>query len=223
MIINHRYKYIFVKTTKTAGTSMEIALSRSCGSNDVVTPFGAPDDNVYRESLDGYQNPRNYEEYDLEEHSKASIIKESIPQEWWDKYTKIAILRDPVDYTISRYYWDNRSKLPRGIAPSIDEWVRNDSKKIWHNWRIHTIDNKPAMDFYMIYDRLAEDALILSDMLGLDYDLSKEVKSTNTKRQWRKKKDPIQNQDTYNLIRRKAGREQKLIERVREERTRNHG
>lgn len=223
MIVNHKYKYIFVKTTKTAGTSMEIALSRSCDSDDIVTPFGAPDDNTYRESLNGYQNPCNYEQYDLEEHSRASVIAQSIPRRWWDTYTKIAILRDPVDYTISRYYWDNRSKLPRGIAPTIDEWVRNDSRKIWHNWRIHTIGNEPAMDFYIIYDRLAEDASILSNMLGLNYDLSEEVTSTSTKTQWRKKKDPIQEQRTYDFIRRKAAKEQKLIERVRRERMSNHG
>lgn len=31
MIVSHRYRYIFIKTKKTAGTSIEIALSRHCG------------------------------------------------------------------------------------------------------------------------------------------------------------------------------------------------
>lgn len=218
MIVNHRYKYIFVKTTKTAGTSLEIGLSRSCGPDDIVTPFGANDDEQYRESLDGYQNPCNYEQYDVEEHSKASVIAQKIPSEWWNQYTKIAILRDPIDYTISRYYWDNRSKLQKGNAPTIDEWVRADTKKVWHNWRIHAIDNVPAMDFYVLYDRLIDDASLLSEQLGFDYDLGKEVSSIFTKNTIRKKQDPIQKQDTYNFIRRKTGKEARLIERVREER-----
>jgi hypothetical protein len=31
MIVSHRYRYIFIKTKKTTGTSIEIALSRHCG------------------------------------------------------------------------------------------------------------------------------------------------------------------------------------------------
>ena len=37
MIISHQLQLIFVKTRKTAGTSIEIALSRYAGPDDVIT------------------------------------------------------------------------------------------------------------------------------------------------------------------------------------------
>ncbi len=40
MIISHKHKFIFIKTRKTAGTSIEIFLSQFCGKNDILTPIG---------------------------------------------------------------------------------------------------------------------------------------------------------------------------------------
>ena len=39
MIISHTHKYIFLKSLKTAGTSVEAALSKHCGAGDMVTPL----------------------------------------------------------------------------------------------------------------------------------------------------------------------------------------
>ena len=39
MIVSHKYKLIFIKTGKVAGTSIEIFLSQHCGPEDVVTPI----------------------------------------------------------------------------------------------------------------------------------------------------------------------------------------
>lgn len=38
MILNHKYKFIFIKTKKTASTSLEIVLSKLCGKKDIITP-----------------------------------------------------------------------------------------------------------------------------------------------------------------------------------------
>ena len=39
MIISHKYKFIFIKTRKTAGSSIEYNLSNYLGDDDVITPL----------------------------------------------------------------------------------------------------------------------------------------------------------------------------------------
>src|SRR5688500_5370474 len=59
MIISHESSFIFLKTRKTAGTSLDVALSRFCGPMDVITPLN-PDGAEMRGNL-GYLGPQNYQ------------------------------------------------------------------------------------------------------------------------------------------------------------------
>ena len=38
MIISHKHKFIFIKTRKTAGTTIEYNLSKYLGSEDIIAP-----------------------------------------------------------------------------------------------------------------------------------------------------------------------------------------
>ncbi|MDA3856877.1 MAG: hypothetical protein PF480_01210 [Roseovarius sp.] len=57
MIISHKNHFVFVKTTKTAGTSVEIALSKHCGDADIITPIH-PDDEAIKAAR-GLRGPQN--------------------------------------------------------------------------------------------------------------------------------------------------------------------
>ena len=41
-IVSHKFGFIFCKTRKTAGTSLEVYLGRRCGPEDIVTPILPP-------------------------------------------------------------------------------------------------------------------------------------------------------------------------------------
>jgi hypothetical protein len=57
VIASFHHGFVFIKTRKTGGTSVEIVLSAWCGPDDIVTPI-APEDEVVRARYGGA--PRNY-------------------------------------------------------------------------------------------------------------------------------------------------------------------
>src|SRR5215475_11298328 len=57
MILSKVHRFIFIKGVKVGGTSIEIALSRLCGPDDIVTPI-TPIDELKRLEVDG--GARNY-------------------------------------------------------------------------------------------------------------------------------------------------------------------
>jgi len=136
MIISHKYRFIFIKTNKTAGTSIEIALSRFCGDKDVITPI-VPEDEEIRKRL-GYRGAQNYLAPILDyrwqdlvrfmrkgkrklrffNHISAKEIREKIGENIWKSYFKFCFERNPFERVISLYYWRNQ-KEPR---PTISEY-----------------------------------------------------------------------------------------------------
>lgn len=58
MIISFKHRFIFIKTAKTAGTSIELELSKHCGPDDVITPLIARDEKIRIES--GGRAAQNY-------------------------------------------------------------------------------------------------------------------------------------------------------------------
>jgi hypothetical protein len=73
MIISHKHKFIFIKTFKVSGTSMEIALSNYLGKQDIITPINLEDE-ILRYKKTGIF-PKNYSSNKKEEKRYDRYIK----------------------------------------------------------------------------------------------------------------------------------------------------
>ena len=51
MIICHKYKFIYIKSMKTAGTSLEIALASFCDENDIISTDEEVEENLKKNYL----------------------------------------------------------------------------------------------------------------------------------------------------------------------------
>ncbi len=181
MIISHKYRFIFLKTNKTAGTSIEIALSKFCGEKDIITPISLEDEQI-RKSL-GFRNPQNYfipvRQYTLFDwirlfygrrktfynHISARNVKKLIDDDVWNSYFKFCFERNPWDRVISLYYWKCRKDTRISISEFIDSQMPR--RLIKKGRELYSIDGKQAVDKIYLYENLKEAMEDIADRLDI--------------------------------------------------------
>jgi len=173
MIISHRYKFIFLKTNKTAGTSIEIALSGVCGPEDIISPISPEDEKTRMEA--GHRGPQHHlaaaREYGFMDvaklllkgrkknrfynHMPAGEVKALIGEETWNSYFKFCFERNPWDRAISLYYWRCKSE-PR---PTISKFFNSGELKRLKRKGIelYSIDGRVAVDKVYRFENIAEE------------------------------------------------------------------
>jgi hypothetical protein len=186
MIISHRHKFIFLKTKKTAGTSIELALSALCGPDDVITPLTTIDE-ALREGKRGARNWRRHgwwgsprplwkrrflkftaEDYGFYNHMPAVEAKTLIDDEQaWRSYFKFAFDRNPWDRQVSFYHHRYRREA---APPPFASFIHKDRRARINNYEIYSIEGDVAVDFVGRFETLEQDLKHALAQVGLTLD-----------------------------------------------------
>ena len=92
-IICHEHEFIYLKSRKTASTSLQVAFSRVCKEGDTVTYISALAKNyqIRGEEIRGHRG---------RSHNYPEDLFEQFPLEWRE-YRKIVAVRNPYAYIVS--------------------------------------------------------------------------------------------------------------------------
>jgi len=177
MIVCHKHRFIFLKTRKTASSSMEVALSKFCGQDDIITPILEGGEEL-RQQL-GYPGPRNFQfslrdtsgkpqHVTVENHTDARTLQQLMPDAWAN-YFKFCFERNPYDKAISRYYWELRRLAHH---PTLAEFIATAPEWMLSNWSIYGIDCQVAVDWVGRYESMQASLESLSSRIGLPETIS---------------------------------------------------
>ncbi|MEO1513487.1 MAG: sulfotransferase family 2 domain-containing protein [Bacteroidota bacterium] len=181
MIISHKHRFIYIKVRKTAGTSIEIALSRICGQEDVITPISKQDEQKRQELgfptaqnydiprakwlrkdrinywMNGFEKPRFYN------HMPAGEIAQYVDEQVWNSYFKFTLDRNPFDKVVSLYYFRGGHKQ----YDSISDFIKGGGLNKIKSFGMYSIDNLLAVDEIYCYEDLPFFERDISERLGL--------------------------------------------------------
>lgn len=202
MIISHKYKFIFIKTLKTAGTSIEIFLSQHCGEDDIVTPIYPHVEPHVARNYRGVWNPlpeiienSSYRTTSILKevlkrnkfynHISAREVKARISKNIWNNYFKFCIERNPWDKTISYYHMLN---YRAGGNITFARYI--DMGDFCLNYPLYTDASSNLMiDKVIKYESLTEELQKIFNNLGIPFNGNL---GTQAKSEYRQNKKPYQ-------------------------------
>ena len=188
MIISHRHKMIFIKTRKTAGTSIEMWFDSICGSEDIVTPI-TPEERghtprnwkclynpipelrecayskcdafySWRRTLGDLRQRRRY--YN---HMPARVVRCRVSKRIWDTYWKWCVERDGLEKTVSQYFME---KARSHKELSTEEFLER--YNLPFNYPLYTDhEGRILVDEIVQYENLKEGLRGVCDRIGVEY------------------------------------------------------
>ncbi len=178
MIVSHRHGFIFLKTRKTAGTSIELALRPFLGPDDIVTPVSPADE------LMTDVRPRNYAvrehtlsgatvlhliagklgKRQIDSHATAKAVLDWIGTDTWKRYFKFAFDRNPWDRTVSDYFYYLSKK---GGSMPFAEFVKRRASRL-DNRSTYCLSGTVAVDKLYRYEELGEGFADACARIGID-------------------------------------------------------
>ena len=189
MIISHKYKFIFIKTRKTAGTTIEYNLSKYLGKDDIITPSEQAN-YLAQNYIHPTKFSRFFENLKLNKFSKifnfkftdhmhASDIKKKIDKKTYETYFKFCVEREPVDKSIS-YYFMRKNSLNSSSKRKKMSWNDFVNKKRFPvDTNFYTYKNELIIDKIIRYENLETELSSILNYLGVkNFKIEKSVNNT---------------------------------------------
>ena len=166
MLVSHRYKFIYLKSRKTAGTSTEAFLERYCLSPKAEEKHEHNHGHKHIESVHGIIGDRQQRGGKYPPHSEPNVVKRMVGKSDWDDYTKIVNIRNPYDVAVSYFLWTKQ----RGNLPShtkFNQWMEREEALRALKSNLTFWNPRYNKYFYIRYESLNKDIDNLMSALNL--------------------------------------------------------
>lgn len=178
MLISHRKKFIYLKTVKTAGTSIESYFEKYCMPENEWFFCRKREEYQSETGIIGYRGGLPAEKLRKTRkwynHMAAEEIRNQIGNEIWNQYFKFCTIRNPYEKVLSGFFHfvvfkklttDNRPVL----ITQFRDWVKNGEIPLIDRDK-YFLDGKICVDFFIRFERLCDDLAEACKLLSIPYE-----------------------------------------------------
>ena len=182
MILSYSKNFLYIKTQKTGGTSLEVCLSKYCSTNDIITPIQKMNKTNESENLRkkisnlscqnyivwrkpfkflNFYKIKKYYRYSIIDritknyfynHMPLCDVKKLIKPTTFKNLFKFAFVRNPFDQFLSLYFWANGHNEKK---ISFEEFTNKNVKKFFNIQKKNLFfNNKVNFDKVFKYEEI---------------------------------------------------------------------
>lgn len=194
MLVSHRKKFIYTKTAKTAGTSVESYFEQYCMPEGEWKEEHSRDMHVSDAGVIGFRGANKPKEIEWFHHMSAKKIKEQLGDEIWNSYLKFCVVRDPFDKAVSAFYHfkkardENKDSVhvplkvkikkffnpePKfdNVSQEFEYWLSKGEMKVDRDK--YVIDGEFCVDEVVRYEALHDGLRSICEKIGVEFDPSR--------------------------------------------------
>jgi hypothetical protein len=193
MLVSHRKQFIFTKTAKTAGTSVESYFEQYCMPDGAWQESHYRDEYVSESGIIGYRGPGSRRATYFN-HMPAKRIRELVGEDIWHRYFKFTVVRNPFDKLVSHFFWVERRKQKSSVAqrlvalgkralgsePRLSRRETDEAIERFRCWVRETrtgpdrerymIDSRECVDYFIRFEELGEGIKHVCDRLRIPFE-----------------------------------------------------
>jgi hypothetical protein len=176
MLVSHRKKFIYTKTEKTAGTSVESYFEKYCMPKGAWEFAHSREEYVSEKGIIGYRG-NNARENKWYNHMPAIEIRDKIGSSIWSKYFKFCVIRNPFDKLVSGFFFQQKKLKEffkeevmesKDLTEAFKSWIKNggfinDRDKYFVNGGI-------CVDYFIRYENLKNDIEHVCYILSIPFE-----------------------------------------------------
>ena len=215
VLVCHDKQFIFMKTRKTASTSVEMYFERFCLPEGEVTGREAVTQTISDRGIVGSRTRGCRDDDVWYNHMDARRVHDLLGTPIWDSYFKFTTLRNPYTKLLSSYLYHSRIGYPETEAElqtmkvAFERYLKGN----WFGWRrrwtndrdVVLIDGRFQMNGVIRMEHMHQDMAAVCGRLGVnwDADMLPHKKNTGGRKKFGVKE--FYNRRTEAIIRREYG------------------
>ena len=176
MLVSHRYRFIYTKTLKTGGTSVESYFERFCMPEAAWTESHFRDEQVSEAGIIGFRGLEPPAGCQWWNHMPAADIRQRLGEKLWQSYYKFCVIRNPFEKVVSAFYFFRRMQekalefdSTAEAQAAFESWLGSGAQLPVDRDK-YVINGQFCLDTVLRYESLHQDLEKLCERLSLPWD-----------------------------------------------------
>jgi len=173
MLVSHRLRFIYTKTAKTGGTSVESYFERYCMAEGAWNESHAREAHESKEGIIGRRGAGDGTPVRWWNHMPAADIRREIGEATWNAYFKFCVIRNPFEKAVSAFYFRRKQEPTKHDATlpesaQFERWLEAEGP--YTDEAQYLIDGEFALDATIRHERMADDMNTICARLGIAWE-----------------------------------------------------